>query len=91
MTELLLTFPPPTVQSIVMIPRISDSTAGRFRIWLNYDDHSTNKLLWDRKVEGKFPEAKEIVSCILNMRIIIVMLYGIRNKELEITLHLICH
>ncbi|KAF9076397.1 Rdx family-domain-containing protein [Rhodocollybia butyracea] len=64
-TELLLTFPPPIIGCISILPRNSDETAGRFRVWLsmpgeNPSDPSnvTHSLIWDRKVEGGFPELK---------------------------------
>ncbi|TFK56077.1 hypothetical protein OE88DRAFT_1621536 [Heliocybe sulcata] len=56
-TELFLTFPPPTVKSITLLPMNADETAGRFRVWL-YLDAQDPKLMWDRKVEGGFPELK---------------------------------
>ncbi|KAH9179964.1 hypothetical protein EDB89DRAFT_533821 [Lactarius sanguifluus] len=36
-TELFLTFPPPTIRSITIIPLNSEDTAGRFRVWLTVD------------------------------------------------------
>ncbi|RDB23290.1 hypothetical protein Hypma_009565 [Hypsizygus marmoreus] len=56
-TELLLTFPPPVLQSIALVPRNSEDTAGRFRVWLSADSQPP-RLIWDRKVEGGFPELK---------------------------------
>jgi predicted Rdx family selenoprotein len=35
-TELFLTFPPPTLTSISLIPQNSQETSGRFRVWLSY-------------------------------------------------------
>ncbi|KAG9087648.1 hypothetical protein FRC06_002442 [Ceratobasidium sp. 370] len=56
-TELFLTFLPPALTSISLVPLNSSETGGRFRVWL-----STNAdpplLVWDRKVEGGFPELK---------------------------------
>lgn len=60
-TELLLTFPPPVVGCISLIPRNLDETAGRFRVWLSVSSQPPH-LLWDRKVEGGFPELKVLVS-----------------------------
>ncbi|KAJ7019645.1 Rdx family-domain-containing protein [Mycena alexandri] len=68
-TELLLTFPPPTIGCIALLPRNSDETAGRFRVWVSTTSTSSSeaspqsdawapKLAWDRKVEGGFPELK---------------------------------
>lgn len=59
-TELFLTFPPPTIESITLIPLNSDETAGRFRVWLSYGTEPA-QLMWDRKVEGGFPELKLLV------------------------------
>ncbi|EMD40553.1 hypothetical protein CERSUDRAFT_40663, partial [Gelatoporia subvermispora B] len=56
-TELLLTFPTPTVKAISLIPLSSEETAGRFRVWL-YLDGQPPALMWDRKTEGGFPELK---------------------------------
>ena len=61
-TELFLTFPPPELASISVIPLTSDETAGRFRIWVITDSNPT--LAWDRKVEGGFPELKVLVECL---------------------------
>ncbi|KAJ7084755.1 Rdx family-domain-containing protein [Mycena crocata] len=64
-TELLLTFPPPTIGSVTLIPRNSEETAGRFRVWVTRTSgdggpaaEPTPQLAWDRKVEGGFPELK---------------------------------
>lgn len=61
-TELFLTFPPPTIKSITIVPLNSEDSAGRFRIWLTLDDVSSPILMWDRKIEGNFPELKVLVS-----------------------------
>ena len=66
-TELLLTFPPPVLKSIALIPRNSPDTSGRFRIWLQYateEDVLSTILIWDRKTRGGFPELKEAVSIV---------------------------
>ncbi|XP_006459873.1 hypothetical protein AGABI2DRAFT_191670 [Agaricus bisporus var. bisporus H97] len=55
-TELFLSFPPPAVASISLFPRNSEDTAGRFRVWVTHD--GDQKLVWDRKSEGGFPELK---------------------------------
>lgn len=60
-TELLLTFPPPALAAISVIPLNSDDTAGRFRVWLEVGD-GPPILMWDRKVNGGFPELKALVS-----------------------------
>ncbi|KAF8164926.1 Rdx family-domain-containing protein [Crassisporium funariophilum] len=57
-TELFLTFPPPTIGTITLIPRNQDETAGRFRVWLSVPGSDGARLMWDRKVEGGFPELK---------------------------------
>ncbi|KAG5646403.1 hypothetical protein DXG03_003453 [Asterophora parasitica] len=59
-TELLLTFPPPILGAVTLIPRNSEETAGRFRVWLSVDSNPPH-LLWDRKLEGGFPELKVLV------------------------------
>ncbi|KAF5388165.1 hypothetical protein D9615_000205 [Tricholomella constricta] len=56
-TELLLTFPPPVLGCVTLIPHNSEETAGRFRVWLSVDSQPPH-LLWDRKLEGGFPELK---------------------------------
>jgi predicted Rdx family selenoprotein len=45
------------------VPLNADETAGRFRVWLMLDNpDSKPELIWDRKVEGGFPELKILVS-----------------------------
>ncbi|KAL0949585.1 hypothetical protein HGRIS_009634 [Hohenbuehelia grisea] len=67
-TELFLTFPPPVLKSITLVPLKSEETAGRFRVWLHEDSNGeTPILLWDRKVEGGFPELKHLVSPLLQV------------------------
>lgn len=61
-TELFLTFPPPKLLSISLRPLNSDETSGRFRVWLYVSEEQPANLLWDRKVEGGFPELKVLVS-----------------------------
>jgi len=56
-TELSITFPTPAIKGITLIPYTSHETAGRFRVWLFRDDRPP-VLVWDRKVEGGFPELK---------------------------------
>ncbi|KAJ7492017.1 Rdx family-domain-containing protein [Mycena latifolia] len=56
-TELLLTFPPPIIGCIALLPRNSEETAGRFRVWVTMSG-AAPQLAWDRKVEGGFPELK---------------------------------
>ncbi|KAI0771887.1 Rdx family-domain-containing protein [Trametes elegans] len=56
-TELFLTFPTPALKSITVLPLNSEDTAGRFRVWL-FLDGKPPILVWDRKVEGSFPELK---------------------------------
>ncbi|ETW84331.1 hypothetical protein HETIRDRAFT_449836 [Heterobasidion irregulare TC 32-1] len=59
-TELFLTFPAPALKGVTIIPLNSEETSGRFRVWLTLDQEPTPILVWDRKVEGKFPELKEL-------------------------------
>ncbi|KAG1753831.1 Rdx family-domain-containing protein [Suillus paluster] len=58
-TELFLTFPPPALKAITIIPLNSEETGGRFRVWLNLEG-SLPHLMWDRKIEGGFPELKNL-------------------------------
>lgn len=45
-----------------IVPLNSEETAGRFRVWLYLDlEPSDPILMWDRKVEGGFPELKDLV------------------------------
>ncbi len=57
-----MTFPPPALQSITLVPLDADDAAGRFRIWLTMNEDGPPILVWDRKVEGQFPELKHLVS-----------------------------
>ncbi|EJT97955.1 hypothetical protein DACRYDRAFT_84316 [Dacryopinax primogenitus] len=57
-TELLLTFPPPAIQSITLIPLNTQETGARFRVWLLAEN--SMQLVWDRKMAGGFPELKEL-------------------------------
>jgi len=60
-TELFLTFPPPALKGITLLPLNDNETAGRFRVWLSIGSEPPI-LIWDRKTEGGFPELKELVS-----------------------------
>lgn len=55
----MLTFPPPTLVSVSLVPLDSPETGGRFRVWLLSENDTA--LLWDRKAEGGFPEMKDLV------------------------------
>jgi Rdx family protein len=57
-----VTFQPPVLQSITLVPLDSDDASGRFRIWLTVNEEGPPILVWDRKVEGQFPELKHLVS-----------------------------
>jgi predicted Rdx family selenoprotein len=61
-TELLLTFPPSVLRGITVIPLDAEETAGRFRVWLYLPDALPVRLIWDRKIEGGFPELKVLVG-----------------------------
>ncbi|KAJ7190044.1 hypothetical protein GGX14DRAFT_580202 [Mycena pura] len=58
-----LDVPPPEIGAISFVPRNSDETAGRFRVWVTLaaasasesDGPGAPRLVWDRKVEGGFP------------------------------------
>ncbi len=43
------------------MPLNSEETGGRFRVWL-FLEGEPPALVWDRKVEGGFPELKLLVS-----------------------------
>lgn len=74
--QLFLTFPTTStngIKAITLLPRNDASTAGRFRVWLwrgisleeEHDRLGKNSwgaadLVWDRKVEGGFPELKAL-------------------------------
>ena len=60
-TELFLTFPTPALRAVTIMPLNSEETGGRFRVWL-FLDGKPPILVWDRKVEGGFPELKVLVS-----------------------------
>jgi hypothetical protein len=67
MTELSITFPPPTIKSSLLIPITTPDPAGRFRVWLLEEPQGQGEeiqslLLWDRKLEDGFPELKVLVS-----------------------------
>lgn len=47
-----------------MIPLQKEETAGRFRVWLSIPGFESPQLMWDRKVEGGFPELKILVSIV---------------------------
>ncbi|KAI9637811.1 Rdx family-domain-containing protein [Dioszegia hungarica] len=64
-TELFLTFPTPTIQSITLIPLKAEETGGRFRVWLDLGDRV--EMVWDRKTEGGFPELKILKQKIRNL------------------------
>ncbi|KAI0303146.1 Rdx family-domain-containing protein [Russula brevipes] len=57
-TELSVTFPAPALKSITIVPLNAEDAAGRFRIWLTVNEGAPPILVWDRKVEGQFPELK---------------------------------
>ncbi|GAA6064471.1 hypothetical protein JCM10212_001820 [Sporobolomyces blumeae] len=69
----------PGLRSITLVPRNSPDTGGRFRVWV-YRDLPTGarreenqeasrgwELVWDRKVEGGFPEMKVLKQRIRNL------------------------
>lgn len=91
-TELFLTFPPPTVSCISLLPRNTEDTAGRFRVWLSLPGQDKPILAWDRKIEGGFPELKVLVRAAhsiicLNQRHYAVgrLILRNRNREFETT------
>jgi hypothetical protein len=48
----MLTFPPPAVTSVALIPLNTEETGGRFRVWVFGEDELV-KLVWDRKVRTR--------------------------------------
>ncbi|GHJ86850.1 hypothetical protein NliqN6_3252 [Naganishia liquefaciens] len=64
-TELFLTFPSPTITSITLTP--ATEHPGRFRVWLQLPSEESPRLMWDRKVEGGFPELKVLKQRIRNV------------------------
>lgn len=48
------------------MPHNTEETGGRFRVWLYLPGEGANgpnaNLIWDRKVEGGFPELKVLVG-----------------------------
>ncbi|KAL7409006.1 Rdx family-domain-containing protein [Mrakia frigida] len=67
-TELFLTFPPPALVAISLIPLNTQETGGRFRVWLfkGQEEGKQGELVWDRKIEGGFPELKLLKQRIRN-------------------------
>jgi len=68
-TELFLTFPPPVLECITLIPRNTPGTGGRFRVWLSAsvkknENVNCPSLIWDRKTRGGFPELKVLKQLI---------------------------
>ncbi|BGP28537.1 hypothetical protein JCM10296v2_000273 [Rhodotorula toruloides] len=67
------------LRSISLVPRNAPETGGRFRVWLlrdaaQRDEQRKGKekwrgweLVWDRKIEGGFPEMKELKQRIRNL------------------------
>ncbi|GAA5844586.1 hypothetical protein JCM3766R1_002669 [Sporobolomyces carnicolor] len=80
-TELFLTFPPnldtasttdaPGLKAITLVPRNAPETGGRFRVWLMRPRPDSAlrgwELVWDRKIEGGFPEMKALKQRIRNL------------------------
>ncbi|KAJ9096353.1 hypothetical protein QFC21_005174 [Naganishia friedmannii] len=64
-TELFLTFPSPAITSITLTPAVEHP--GRFRVWLKLPNEGEAQLMWDRKVEGGFPELKLLKQRIRNV------------------------
>ncbi|BGO94788.1 hypothetical protein NBRC10512_005393 [Rhodotorula toruloides] len=67
------------LRSISLVPRNAPETGGRFRVWLLRDTAQRDaqgkekekwrgwELVWDRKIEGGFPEMKELKQRIRNL------------------------
>ncbi|BGP36355.1 hypothetical protein JCM10450v2_000254 [Rhodotorula kratochvilovae] len=74
---------PPGLRSITLVPRNAPETGGRFRVWLlryrsieeEFEDTVGKgkekwngwELVWDRKIEGGFPELKDLKQRIRNI------------------------
>lgn len=62
--ELLSTFAPvrsdgadaASVAAVMLVPKVDDASSGRFRVYMAVGGGL--ELVWDRKVEGGFPEMK---------------------------------
>ncbi|GAA5862494.1 hypothetical protein JCM1840_004201 [Sporobolomyces johnsonii] len=75
--------PPSGLRAISLVPRNSPETGGRFRVWLLRDKGARGtgaaeyggtqaswkgwELCWDRKIEGGFPEMKQLKQRIRNL------------------------
>jgi predicted Rdx family selenoprotein len=69
----------PGLKAITLVPRNAPETGGRFRVWLLRKQEERTKsgeskqekswngwdLVWDRKIEGGFPELKILVRFFL--------------------------
>lgn len=90
-TELMLTFPTPTIKAITILPLNSEETGGRFRVWLALPEQPAT-LIWDRKVEGGFPELKLLVSPLSPLEVLhVVIRLSPRNNEYGIISSLVNH
>jgi hypothetical protein len=69
-----VTFHPSVLRSITIVPLDSEDTNGRFRVWLTVDEGTAPVLVWDRKVEGQFPELKVLVSILRSPGIMAMLL-----------------
>lgn len=50
------------IACIALLPRSAEEQGGRFRIWLyRREGNGKAELVWDRKLEGGFPEMKPLV------------------------------
>ena len=79
-TELMLTFPTPAIKAVTLLPLNSEETSGRFRVWLSLPEQPPT-LIWDRKVEGGFPELKVLVSMLFVLEIAHRLRFVPRNNE----------
>ena len=62
-----------SLSCVALLPRVEEDSAGRFRVWVYYNDHDGDEsgtaggkvkatCVYDRKTMGRFPEMKELVS-----------------------------
>lgn len=77
----MLTFPTPIIQAVSLIPLKSEDTAGRFRVWLFLSAHESPILIWDRKIEGGFPELKALVSILFSLPTVCPVQIGLLQKQ----------
>ncbi|KAG1874644.1 hypothetical protein DFJ58DRAFT_758059 [Suillus subalutaceus] len=66
-TELFLTFPPPALKAISIIPLNSEETGGRFRVWLNLEG-SPPPIDVGQEDRGWFPRTERFEAAYPRLR-----------------------